>query len=141
MVLGVNRLIGVEFAMAAKSREEFVDQIGNMTVLELADLVKALEDKFGVSAAMPVAAAAAPAAAAEDAPAAEKSEYKVTLKDVGPEKIKVIKALKSVAGMALSAAKAAVDGAPATIVEAAPKDDAEKIKKELEAAGAKVELS
>lgn len=127
--------------MAAKSREEFVDQIGSMTVLELADLVKALEEKFGVSAAMPVAAAAAPAAVAATVQAEEKAEYKVTLKEAGPEKIATIKVLKAVAGLSLSAAKTAADSAPTVIVEAAPKDDANKMKKELEAVGAKVELS
>lgn len=128
--------------MAAKSREEFVEQIGSMTVLELADLVKALEEAFGVSAAMPVATGAAPAAAAAaPAQAEEKAEYKVTLKEAGPEKIATIKVLKAVAGLSLSAAKTAADNAPTVIVEAASKDDAQKMKKELEAVGAKVELS
>jgi len=131
----------VESAMAAKSREEFVDHIGNMTVLELADLVKALEEKFGVSASMPMAAAAPVAAAPAAAQAEEKAEYKVTLKEAGPEKIATIKVLKAVAGLSLSAAKEAADGAPTVIKESAPKDDANKIKKELEAVGAKVELS
>jgi large subunit ribosomal protein L7/L12 len=128
--------------MAAKSYEKFVDEIGNMTVLELADLVKALESKFGISAAMPMAAAA-PAAAADAAPvAAEKSEYKVTLKDAGAEKIKVIKALREVVpNLALSDAKKLTEETPAVIVEAIAKADAEKMKKKLEEVGAKVELA
>lgn len=128
--------------MAAKSYEKFIDEIGNMTVLELADLVKALESKFGISAAMPMAAAA-PAAATEAAPAAaEKSEYKVTLKDAGSEKIKVIKALREVIpNLALSDAKKLTEETPAIIAESAAKADAEKMKKKLEEVGAKVELA
>lgn len=128
--------------MAAKSYEKFIDEIGNMTVLELADLVKALESKFGISAAMPMAAAA-PAAAADAAPvAAEKSEYKVTLKDAGAEKIKVIKALREVIpNLTLSDAKKLTEETPAVIAESAPKADAEKMKKKLEEVGAKVELA
>jgi large subunit ribosomal protein L7/L12 len=130
--------------MAAKSYEKFVDEIGNMTVLELADLVKALESKFGISAAMPMAAAApAAAASAEAAPAAaEKSEYKVTLKDAGAEKIKVIKALREVIpNLALSDAKKLTEETPAVVAESVAKADAEKMKKKLEEAGAKVELA
>lgn len=128
--------------MAAKSYEKFVDEIGNMTVLELADLVKALESKFGISAAMPMAAAA-PAAAAEAAPvAAEKSEYKVTLSDAGAEKIKVIKALREVIpNLALSDAKKLTEETPAVIAESVSKADADKMKKKLEEVGAKVELA
>jgi len=129
--------------MAAKSYEKFVDEIGNMTVLELADLVKALESKFGISAAMPTASAAAPSAAAEAAPAAaEKSEYKVTLADAGSEKIKVIKALREVIpNLALSDAKKLTEETPAVIAEAVAKADADKMKKKLEEVGAKVELA
>jgi len=127
--------------MASKSYEKIVDEIGNLTVLELADLVKSLEDKFGVTAAMP-AMAAAPAAASGAAPAEEKSEFKVTLKDMGSEKIKVIKALRQVIpGLSLSDAKQKAEGAPTVIAESASKDDAEKMKKELEAVGAQVELA
>ncbi len=128
--------------MAAKSYEKFVDEIGNMTVLELADLVKALESKFGISAAMPVAAAPA-AAAADAAPvAAEKSEYKVTLKDAGAEKIKVIKALREIVpNLALSDAKKLTEETPAVVAESVAKADAEKMKKRLEEVGAKVELA
>jgi large subunit ribosomal protein L7/L12 len=128
--------------MAAKSYEKFVDEIGNMTVLELADLVKALESKFGISAAMPMASAAA-APAAEAAPAAaEKSEYKVSLADAGTEKIKVIKALREVIpNLALSDAKKLTEETPAVIAESVSKADAEKMKKKLEEVGAKVELA
>ena len=130
--------------MAAKSYEKFVDEIGNMTVLELADLVKALESKFGISAAMPVASAGASSAAtAEAAPAAaEKSEYKVTLSDAGAEKIKVIKALREVIpNLTLSDAKKLTEETPAVVAESVSKADAEKMKKKLEEVGAKVELA
>ena len=129
--------------MAAKSYEKLIEEIGNLSVVELAEMVKALEDKFGVSAAMPVAAAGAAPAAGEAAPAAEeKSEYKVTLKEMGSEKIKTIKALRAVvSGLSLSDAKNAVEQAPSVIAEAASKEDAAKMKEELEKVGAKVELS
>jgi large subunit ribosomal protein L7/L12 len=133
----------MELAMVAKSQEELVVQIGNMTVLELSDLVKAIETKFGVSAAAMVSSASVPAeGAAVVEKAEEKSEYKITLKDAGSEKIKVIKALRKVVpSLNLTDAKAAVDNAPTVIVDAASKDDAKKIKEELEAAGATVEFS
>jgi len=129
--------------MASKSFDKLIEEIGGMSVLDLADLVKALEEKFGVSAAMPMAVAGAAPASAGAAPAAqeEKSEYKVTLQEVGTEKIKVIKALKGATTLSLSEAKEKVEGAPSVIFEAASKADADKIKKELEAAGAKVQLS
>lgn len=125
----------------ASKQEKLIEEISGLTVIELADLVKSLEDKFGVSAAMPVAAA--PAAAGQAAPAAEeKTEYKVTLKEGGAEKIKTIKALRqAVANLSLSDAKKAVEEAPTVLAEAAPKADAEKIKQILEEAGAKVELA
>ncbi len=127
--------------MTAKSYEKFIDEIGKMTVLELADLVKALESEFGISAAMPVAAAAAPAADAAPV-AAEKSEYKVTLKDAGAEKIKVIKVLREVIpNLALSDAKKLTEETPAVVAESVAKADAEKMKKKLEEVGAKVELA
>jgi len=126
----------------ANKHEKLIEEIGGMTVIELADFVKSLEDKFGVSAAMPVAAAAAPVAAQEAAVAEEKSSYKVTLKESGAEKIKNIKALRSVVpSLSLTDAKKAVEEAPTVIAESASKEDAQKIKKELEAVGAKVELS
>ncbi len=127
--------------MASKSYANIIEDISSMTVLELADLVKALETKFGVSAAMPMAAAAPAAAAAAPAAAEEKSEYKVTLEDSGSDKIKVIKALRKVApALSLTDAKKAVEEAPSVVAEAASKDDAQKMKKELEEAGAKVKL-
>jgi large subunit ribosomal protein L7/L12 len=129
--------------MAAKSYEKMIDQIGEMSVLELAEMVKALEEKFGVSAAPVAMAGAAPAAGGEVAAAEEKSEYKVTLKEAGSEKtVTVIKALRSVLkDIPLGEAKKAVVEAPTVIAESASKDDAKKMKEVLEAVGAKVELS
>lgn len=122
--------------------QELVKEIGKLTVIELAELVKTLEDEFGVSAAAPVAAvAAAPAAGDAGAAAEEKTEFKVTLKDFGAEKIKVIKALRSVTSLALKEAKDVVEAAPSVIAEAAPKEEAEKMKQALAEAGATVELS
>ncbi len=125
--------------MASKTLEQLIDQIGALTVLELADLVKALEEKFGVSAAAPVAAA--PAAVA--APAAEeKSEFKVELVDSGADKMKVIKALRVVnKDLSLMDAKKVVESAPVVIAEGVKTEDAKKMQSELEAAGAKVKLS
>lgn len=118
---------------------KIVEDISKLSVMELSELVKALEEKFGVTAAVPMAAA--PAAAPVAAQAEEKSEYKVTLKESGPDKIKVIKALRTVSTLALGAAKEAVENVPFVVSEAATKEDAQKIKKALEEAGAKVELS
>ena len=127
--------------MAEKSFDKLIDTIGSMSVIELSKFIKELEETLGVSAAMPMAAAAP--AAAEAAPvAAEKSEYKVTLKDAGSEKIKVIKALREVIpNLALSDAKKLTEETPAVIAESASKADAEKMKKKLEEVGAKVELA
>lgn len=126
----------------ANKAAKLIEEIGSMSVLELADLVKELEEKFGVSAAMPMATAAPVATAAAPAAVEEKSAYKVTLKDGGPEKIKTIKALRTVVStLSLSDAKKAVEETPTVLAESASKEDAEKIKKELEAVGAKVELS
>lgn len=128
--------------MASKLHEEMLEQIGNMSVLELADLVKALETKFGVSAAMPTAAAAPAAAAPVAAAAEEKSEYKVTLEKAGDEKIKAIKAVRqAVPALTLADAKKAVEEAPSVLVESASKEDAKKIKQIMEEAGAVVKLS
>lgn len=128
--------------MSSKTNEQLIEQIGSMSVLELAELVKQLEEKFGVSAAMPVAAAPAQAAAAGgEQKAEEKSEYKVELTEGGPEKIKTIKALRQVTTLGMIEAKKAVEEAPTVIAEAASKDDAKKMKETLEAAGAKVKLS
>ena len=120
------------------TNEEILEAIGNLTVLELSELVKAAEEKFGVSAAAPVAvAAAAPAAGGA---AAEKSEFEVVLKDAGASKINVIKAVREATGLGLKEAKALVDGAPAPVKEGVSKADAEDLKGKLEAAGATVEL-
>ena len=122
------------------THEEFIAAIESMTVLELNDLVKALEEKFGVSAAAPVAVAAAPGAAAA-APAEEQTEFDVILKDAGSEKIKVIKAVREyVAGLGLKEAKEFVESAPKTIKEGATKEEAEKIKEAFAAVGATVEI-
>ena len=119
-----------------------IDEISKMSVMELAQLVKELESVFGVSAAAPtVAAAPASAAAAPAAAAEEKSEFKVTLVNSGADKIKAIKALRTVTTLSLGDAKAAVEGVPFVIAESASKDDAKKIKLALEEAGAKVELA
>jgi large subunit ribosomal protein L7/L12 len=119
-----------------------MDTIEKMTVIELADLVKALEDKFGVVAAGPVAVAAgAPGAGGAAAPAAEeKSTFNVVLTSSGANKIQVIKELRAITSLGLKEAKDLVDGAPKTIKEGATKEEADKMKKQLEAAGAKIEL-
>ena len=119
--------------MAAFTKEDVVKYIEGMTVLELAELVKELEAKFGVSAAAPLAVAAAAAAV-------EKTEFTVVLKESGAEKIKVIKEVRAVTGLGLKEAKDLVEGAPKTIKEGIPKEEAEKIKKQVESAGAKVEI-
>ena len=123
------------------TREEIISAIESMTVLELADLVKALEEKFGVSAAAPVAVAAAPAAAAAAAAAEEKTEFDVVLADAGAEKIKVIKVVREVvSGLGLKEAKDLVDGAPKTLKEGVSKEEAEKIKAKFAEVGATVEI-
>lgn len=124
--------------MSQVSREDVIKYIENMTVLELSELVKELEAKFGVSSAAPVAAAAAAAPGA--AAAAEKTEFNVVLKEAGAEKIKVIKEVRAITGLGLKEAKDLVEGAPKTLKEGVSKDDAEKIKKQVESAGAKVEI-
>jgi len=127
----------VEEKMAAITKEQVVEFLENMTVLEMSEFVKELEAKFGVSAAAPVAAAAAgaPAAAVE-----EKDEFDVVLTNCGEKKINVIKVVRAITGLGLKEAKDLVDGAPNTVKEAASKDEAENIKKQLEEAGASVEL-
>lgn len=120
------------------TKEEIMQAIESMTVLELADLVKAMEEKFGVSAAAPVAVAAAPAAGG--AAAAEKTEFDVVLTDCGASKINVIKVVRELTGLGLKEAKATVDSAPNTLKEGVSKADAEAMKAKLEEAGAKVEL-
>jgi len=125
----------------AVSTEDFVKQIETMSVLDLANLVKALEDRFGVSAAAAAApAAAAGPAAAAAAPAEEKTEFTVVLESAGDKKINVIKAVREVTSLGLKEAKDMVEGAPQTVKEGVSKEEAEKIKKAFEEAGAKVSV-
>ena len=121
--------------------EEFVSYVENMTVLELSKLVKTLEERLGVSAAAPVAVAAAPAAAGAAAPAAEeKTEFDVVLASFGDNKVAVIKEVRAITGLGLKEAKDLVEGAPKAVKEGVAKDEAEKIKAQLEGAGAKIEI-
>ena len=119
---------------------KLVDDLSALTVLEASELSKMLEEKWGVSAAAPVAVAAAGPAAAAAAPAEEKTEFDVVLAAFGENKINVIKEVRAITGLGLGEAKALVEGAPKTVKEGATKAEAEDIKKKLEAAGAKVEL-
>ena len=121
--------------MASEKIVKFVEEIKTLTVLELAELVSAIEEEFGVTAAAPVAVVAGPVAAAE-----EKTEFDVVLVDAGASKMGVIKAVKELTGLGLKEAKDLVDNCPKTVKEAAPKADAEALKAKLEEAGAKVEL-
>ncbi len=124
------------------TKEQILEAIEKMTVLELAELVKALEEKFGVSAAAPVAVAAVPAggAAAAPAEAEEKTEFDVILTNAGAQKIQVIKVVRELTGLGLKEAKDLVDGAPKPVKEGISRDQAEEIKKKLEEAGATVEI-
>lgn len=125
----------------AASKEDILNAISSMTLVEIVDLVKMMEEKFGVSAAAPVAMAAAPGAAAAAAPVEEKTEFTVTLKEYpADKKVTVIKVIREVTGLGLKEAKDLVEGVPATVKDAVSKADAEKIKKSLEDAGAKVEV-
>ena len=119
---------------------EIISAIESMTILELADLVKEMEEKFGVSAAAPVVAGGAVAGAAAAEEVEEKTEFDVVLKEAGAKKLNVIKVVREVTGLGLKEAKAVVDGAPAQVLEAVSKDAADKAKAVLEEAGAKVEL-
>lgn len=119
---------------------EIIETIDKLTVLELADLVKQLEEKYGVSAAAPVAMMAAAGGGAAAAPAAEKTEFDVILAEAGPEKIKVIKAVREITSLGLTEAKTFVESAPKPVKEGVNKDEAEAVKKKLEEAGAKVEI-
>ena len=123
--------------MASEKITALIEEVKNLTVLELNELVKALEEEFGVSAAAMAAPAAGGAAAA---PAEEKTEFDVVLTDIGPEKIKVIKVVREITGLGLGEAKALVEAAPKAIKEAVSKDEAEELKKKIEETGAKVEL-
>ena len=127
--------------MAAITKEQVIEFIEKMSVLELAEMVKELEEKFGVSAAAPVAVAAAgPAAGGEAAAAEEQTEFDVVLTAVGDKKINVIKVVRAITGLGLKEAKDLVDGTPNTVKEAASKEEAEGIKTQLEEAGDSVEL-
>ena len=117
---------------------KLIEDVKSLTVLELSELVKALEEEFGVSAAAPVAGAAAPAAGA--APAEEKTEFDVILKSAGANKVAVIKVVKEITGLGLKEAKEVVDGAPKAVKEGASKEDAEAIKTKLTEAGAEIEV-
>ncbi len=124
----------------AVSKDEILETIGNMTVLEIVDLISAMEEKFGVSAAAAVAAAPAAAAAGEAEAEEVKDEFNVVMSSFGSNKVGVIKVVRALTGLGLKEAKDMVEGVPATVKESATKDEAEKMKKELEEAGATVEL-
>jgi large subunit ribosomal protein L7/L12 len=123
----------------ALSKEDILNAISEMTVMDLVDLIKSIEDKFGVSAAAPVAVAAAPAAAGA-AVAEEQTEFTIMLTSAGAQKVGVIKVVRELTGLGLKEAKAVVDGAPSAVKEGVSKADAEDAKKKLEEAGASVEL-
>jgi large subunit ribosomal protein L7/L12 len=125
----------------AVSKEEILEAIAKMSLIDITDLVKMMEDKFGVSAAAPMAMAAMPAGGGAAAPAAEeKTEFTVVLKSAGEKKVEVIKAVRAITGLGLKEAKDLVESAPATVKDAVSKDDSAKFRKELEAAGATVEV-
>jgi len=124
--------------MASEKITKFIEEIKNMTVLELAELVKAIEEEFGVTAAAPVAVAGPAAGAA--APVEEQTEFNVVLAEVGPEKIKVIKVVREVTGLGLKEAKDLVDGAPKPIKESVSKQEAEEIAAKFKETGAKIEI-
>jgi large subunit ribosomal protein L7/L12 len=126
--------------MANITKEDVVEWLSSQSVLEIAGLVKDLEEKWGVSASAPVAAVAVAPAAAASAPAEEKTEFEVILKSAGEKKIEVIKAVRGITGLGLKEAKDLVEGAPKTIKESVSKAEAEEMKKKLEDAGASVEL-
>ncbi len=127
--------------MASEKVTNLLEEIKNLTVLELSELVKAIEEEFDVTAQAAVAAAPVAAAGAAEGGEAEKSEFDVVLKSAGQSKINVIKVVKDVAGLGLKDAKALVDGAPKTVLEKVAKDQAEDVKAKLEEAGAEVELA
>ncbi len=124
----------------ALSKDDILNAIAEMSVMEVVELVEAMEEKFGVSAQAAVAVAAAPAAGGDAAAAEEKTEFDVMLTAVGEKKVNVIKAVRAITGLGLKEAKELVDGAPSAIKEGASKDDAEEAKKQLEEAGASAEL-
>ena len=122
------------------SKEDVIEYISNMTVLDLSEFVKELEEKFGVSAAAPVAMAAAAPAGQVQEEAAEQTEFDVILTAIGDKKIQVIKVVRAITGLGLKEVKTVVDGAPGPVKEGIPKDEAEGIKSQLEEAGASVEI-
>ena len=126
--------------MASEKVTAILEEIKALTVLDLSELVHAIEDEFGVSAAAPVAVAAAAAPGAAAPAAEEKTEFDVVLADIGAEKIKVIKVVREITGLGLAEAKALVEAAPKAIKEGVSKDEAEELKKKIEEVGAKVEL-
>jgi len=126
--------------MADVTKDDVVEFISNMSVLDLSELVKELEDKFGVSAAAPMAVAAAPAAGGEAAQEEEKTEFDVVLTAIGDKKIQVIKAIRAITGLGLKEAKALVDEAPKPVKEGVSKEDADDVVKQLEEAGATAEI-
>jgi large subunit ribosomal protein L7/L12 len=124
----------------AVSKEDILETISNMSVMEVVDLISAMEEKFGVSAAAPVAVAAGPAAGGDAAPAEEKTEFDVVLTSFGAQKVAVIKAIREITSLGLKEAKDLVEGAPSNVKEAVSKAEADEIKKKLEEAGASVEV-
>jgi large subunit ribosomal protein L7/L12 len=124
----------------AVSKEDILETISNMSVMDVVDLISAMEEKFGVSAAAPVAAAAGPAAGGEAAAAEEQTEFDVVLASFGSQKVPVIKAVREITGLGLKEAKDLVEGAPAAVKEGISKDEADEIVKKLEEAGATVEV-
>ena len=124
----------------AVAKEDILEAVSNMTVMEIVELISAMEEKFGVSAAAPVAVAAAPAGGADAAPVEEQTEFDVILASFGANKVAVIKAVRAATGLGLKEAKALVEGAPAPVKEGVSKDEAEALKKDLEEAGAGVEV-
>ena len=125
----------------ALSNEELIEELSNKSIIEVVDLVKALEEKWGVSAAAPVAAAAPSSAGGEAGAAEEKTEFTVTMKAFGDNKVAAIKAIRSITGLGLKEAKDLVEGAPSPVKESVNKEESEEIKKQLEEAGATVEIT
>ena len=124
----------------AVSKEDILETISNMSVMDVVELIEAMEEKFGVSAAAPVAVAAGPAAGGEAAAAEEKTEFDVVLASFGSQKVPVIKVVREITGLGLKEAKELVEGAPAAVKEGVAKDEAEELQKKLEEAGATVEV-
>ena len=124
----------------AVSKEDILETISNMSVMDVVDLISAMEEKFGVSAAAPVAVAAGPAAGGDAAAAEEKTEFDVVMTSFGSQKVPVIKTVREITGLGLKEAKDLVEGVPASVKEGIPKDEADEIVKKLEEAGASVEV-